>query len=170
MEILHAPWRKKFVIGSKKTKQPTTPKEDCIFCEQFNSTDDEDHFVLKRYKHVVVMLNRYPYNAGHLLILPTTHTRYLHELDPETQHELILATSNGTKIVKEVLKSDGSNIGANQGDYAGGSIPAHFHMHVLPRRKHDTNFLPLIADTKVISFDMHEVYNQLKPHFPDKLL
>jgi ATP adenylyltransferase len=169
MEILHAPWRKKFVVADSDAKKPGTPQEECVFCKQFAAEDPSQYFLLKRYKHVVVILNLFPYNAGHILVLPLDHKRLLQDFDTETQYELIRATAVSADIVGTVLEAPGCNIGANQGDCAGGSIPSHFHMHVLPRYQRDTNFLPLIAGTKVISSDMKEIFEQLQPHFPDVL-
>lgn len=169
MEILHAPWRKKFVVDSLQAKQPGATSQECVFCEQFAAEDPSAYFLLKRYKHVAVILNLFPYNAGHILVIPLDHKRLLQDFDHETQYELIRATALSADIVQTVMQAPGCNIGANQGDFAGGSIPSHFHMHVLPRYQRDTNFLPLIAGTKVISSDMQETFEKLKPHFPDVL-
>jgi ATP adenylyltransferase len=114
---------------------------------------------------MVVMLNRFPYNAGHLLILPYAHKAGLNELSKEDRQELTELTNASIEIVKRELTCDGVNIGANLGKAAGAGIPSHLHMHILPRFLGDTNFLPTLADTKQISFDLGKIYTRLKPHF-----
>lgn len=111
------------------------------------------------------MLNKYPYNAGHLLILPIKHVASLAELTKEARSELIELQSQSVEILQKTLNNDGANIGINLGKAAGAGIPSHLHIHILPRWQGDTNFMPTIAQTKVISFDLGQYYKKLKKQF-----
>lgn len=165
MEILHAPWRTGHVKKETKTKDEFATSHECVFCELIRQTNDEENFILRRYQHTIVMMNRYPYNTGHLLVLPIAHKDRLFSLTPEELHEYMDVITHCTKVANDVLKAQGVNVGMNIGKIAGASIPSHIHMHVLPRWERDTNFLPLICDTKALSTDMREIYTELKPHF-----
>lgn len=162
MNILHAPWRSEFSGKELKTKKTDSPEQECVFCIQLAKHNDEEHYILKRFKNCIVMLNRFPYNAGHLLIMPIKHTGELDALPAEVRTELIELISACTVILKQELASQGTNVGLNLGRASGPSIPAHLHFHVLPRWEGDTNFMPVLAQTKVISFDLNEVYTKLK--------
>lgn len=167
MKHLYAPWRSEYSQSVAQTKQEHTTEEHCVFCIKLKENDGE-HFILRRFEHCIVLLNLYPYNAGHILILPYEHVASLPELSKAARSELIELTSHSSIILKEILQAHGINIGLNLGKAAGAGIPSHLHMHVLPRYTGDTNFMPLLADTKQISFDLKEIYKKLKPAF-DKL-
>ena len=111
------------------------------------------------------MLNLYPYNAGHLLIVSLDHKNRLKELSPEERNELIELTDKSIQILEKTINPAGFNIGLNIGKAGGAGIPSHLHQHVLPRWIGDTNFLPLLAETKQVSVNLKDLYNQLKPHF-----
>lgn len=164
MKHLYAPWRSEYSQSVAQTKQEHTSEEHCTFCIKLKD-DNEEHFILRRFEHNVVLLNLYPYNAGHLLILPYEHVSTLSELSKAARAELMELTTHSTTILKEILKAHGINIGLNLGRAAGAGIPSHLHMHVLPRFTGDTNFLPILADTKQISFDLKDIYKKLKPSF-----
>lgn len=170
MKQLYAPWREDYSVSVANTKNEGAQKTECVFCSNFNSTHDEEHFILRRFNHIIVMLNLFPYNAGHLLLLPINHKASLDELSKETRIELIELTNHSATILGKKLKCDGLNIGLNLGKAAGAGIPSHLHMHVLPRFTGDTNFLPTLADTKAISFDLVKIYRQLKPEFDTLIL
>ena len=161
MKKMYAPWRTPY------TKRDHDNKKDkgCVFCTTFKSSDDTKHFVLFRGKHNFVILNLYPYNAGHVLILPNKHVGDLSDLNAEERAEMMELTNKAAGILQKSIKAKGINIGLNIGEVAGGGIPDHIHMHVLPRWPHDTNFMPLLADTKLISIDLEEVYDLLKDAF-----
>jgi ATP adenylyltransferase len=165
MKRLYAPWRNNY---TKKIASPSKddPSEDaCVFCRQLKENKDTDYFILKRFKHTVVMLNLYPYNAGHLLLLPLDHCPDFTTMSPEARCEMMELIMVSTQILQETLKAPGINVGLNLGKAAGAGIPSHLHMHVIPRWPGDTNFLPLIADTKQVSVDLHKMYAQLLPAF-----
>jgi len=117
--------------------------------------------VLARNEHVLVLLNKYPYNTGHLLIIPLNHVAQLSDLSPEVRASIMEATAEWSQIVQRELNCQGFNIGLNIGKISGGSIPDHLHMHVLPRWQGDTNFLVTLAETKLISFSLSDLYHAL---------
>ncbi len=165
MKNLYAPWRSSYAASTEDSKQEHAKKDDCVFCTQLQENNDEKYFILKRYTHCFVVLNKYPYNAGHLMVLPLVHEKQLDNLSAEARHEIMDATSHCVKVVEKVLKAEGINIGLNIGRASGAGIPSHLHMHILPRWNGDTNFLPTLADIKVVSFDLKEIFELLKPEF-----
>ena len=165
MKKLYAPWRSDYASSVAQTKEEKAGAQDCIFCTQFSLNTDDEHFILKRFKYNCIMLNRYPYNAGHLLIIPFEHRAELDQLDAAARSEMMELASKSTELLRTALKPDGFNIGFNLGKAAGAGIPAHLHMHILPRWSGDTNFLPTLSDTKQISFDLGKMFKDLKPYF-----
>lgn len=165
MKILYCPWRSDYTNEVNEGKKEGACANDCIFCKQFAKNTDDAHFILKRFKHHAVMLNRYPYNAGHLLILPFNHVANLLDLSPEARAELTEIIAHSIPILKEQLGAHGFNVGLNLGKAGGAGIPAHLHYHILPRFFGDTNFLPTLTQTKQISFDLNKMFEQLKPAF-----
>lgn len=166
MKNLYSPWREAYAKnvhdGSKKE---TTTADDCIFCQQLAENQDEKNLIIKRFKHNYVLLNKFPYNAGHMLVLPLAHHATLNEISHETRAELMEIVAQATQICTDALKSDGCNVGINLGKAAGAGIPSHLHIHVLPRWSGDTNFMPVIAEVKQISLDLHKIYEKLKVTF-----
>lgn len=164
MDILYAPWRDKYVNKSIKKDEITCI--ECVFCEKFQEKNaDENALILKRTKQCIVVMNLYPYNSGHLLVLPLDHVSELSDLSKEVRVELFELMNASIQIMKKVLKAEGINAGLNLGRASGAGIPKHLHLHIVPRWQGDTNFLPIIAETKQISVDMKRIYNELKPAF-----
>ncbi len=165
MKHLYAPWRRSYAYDAEKKRGLQAPQ--CVFCQFASSPeDDEVNFVIKRFKHVFVVLNLYPYNGGHLLVVPYKHTGSLVKLDSKERAELIESSALAMEKLQHQLMPDGFNMGINSGGRAaGGSIPEHLHMHVLPRWDGDTSFLPTLADTKPISENLMLLYKQLKKIF-----
>jgi len=162
MKKLYAPWREQYVTKAEHKKNK--PK-GCLFCNKAKRKNDEKEFIIARYPHCFVMMNLYPYNAGHLMIIPNKHTKDLKKLSSAERVELIHALSESIDILNKTLKPDGINVGINLGKAAGASVPGHLHIHVLPRWKGDTNFMPLLAETKHISTDLKKIYKTLKKAF-----
>lgn len=159
MEKLYAPWRSNYVVSNPHDTE-------CALCLSQSQEDDEKRYVIKRYNHVFIILNLYPYNAGHIMVVPFEHKGSLSELSPQTRVEFIETTALCEEILKEELQVDGLNIGLNLGGKsAGGTIPEHLHLHVLPRFYGDTNFLPLLFNTKQIAIDLNVMYQKLKKAF-----
>ncbi len=164
MKALYAPWRHDYV--NRKLPKPHQPlKNDCIFCHQFAQNDDEKYYIIKRFTHTAVILNFYPYNAGHIMILPLEHQGDLSALSPQVRAELMEVTSLSMPIIEKALNAQGFNVGINVGAAGGGGIPHHLHIHVIPRWKGDTNFLETVAETKLISSDIDKVYQLLREGF-----
>lgn len=165
MKQLYCPWREHYSKDDGRSKQQDTTENECVFCVQFNGTSDDENLIIKHFEHCIVMLNKYPYNAGHILILPKEHCSDLSLLSPEVRNELMELTSKAVTVLREQINAQGANIGLNIGKIAGAGIPSHLHMHVVPRYNGDTNFMVTIAETKNISFDLVEMLKKLRPHF-----
>lgn len=170
MDILYAPWRGRYITDTVRSREKQKPSNECVFCAHFKEDNDSTNFILKRCKSMIVMLNRYPYNSGHLMILPVKHIGQLYELPTHDQQEMMTLATHSSKILQTVLECDGINIGINLGKAAGAGLPGHLHMHLLPRWNGDTNWLPLLADTKQISVDLEYTYKELKPSFDELVL
>jgi len=168
MKNMYAPWRSTYASDTGEGKKEGADKRECIFCHQLEQNEDKKNFILKRFENSFVILNRYPYNAGHLLVLPIEHFGTLNELSKTQRAELMEVTNQSIEIVSSTLKNDGLNVGLNIGKASGAGIPSHLHIHILPRWQGDTNFMPALAKTKVISFDLGKIYQELKNQF-DKL-
>ena len=164
MEILYAPWRDKYVKHG--IKQDSSQKKECVFCEKILVEDPANHeFVLKVTKHAFVILNLYPYNGGHLLILPIKHVKNIEDLSKAARADLMELMSASIVILKEKLKTQGVNAGLNLGRASGAGLPEHLHLHVVPRWVGDTSFITTVGQTKNVSVDLQEVYDELKPAF-----
>lgn len=156
MKKLYAPWRSAYL------KNKDQQESGCPFCNAAASCDDTKHLVLARRGDVLIMLNRYPYNAGHILVIPACHEGDPTQLTPELRTALAEAVNESILAVRKALSCDGVNVGMNCGKASGGSIPEHLHWHILPRWQGDTSFLPTLANTKLISDDLLQLYEQLR--------
>ena len=155
MENLWAPWRMAFI------EPKTPPKPDCIFCTQPADDRDEEHHILYRGKSCFMMLNLYPYNNGHLMIAPFEHANSIELLDAATLTELMEQAKLALHALRITMNPDGFNMGINQGQVAGAGFAGHVHYHVVPRWHGDTNFMPVLADTKVMPEHLDAVYHKL---------
>lgn len=162
MDKMFSPWRSKYIASFK---DPAPKNEKGSIFADLPPEEDEARLVVHRGKKCFVIMNLYPYNAGHVMIIPYQVTPHLSDLDDEAKLELMTLIDLSMKALQEVCKPHGFNIGANIGSVAGGSVDSHLHFHVVPRWHGDTNFMPVIADTKVISNDMRELYRSLKEAF-----
>ena len=161
MERLWTPWRRAFVEGAADTAQP-----GCFLCAiAADPTQDARNFVLYRATSVFVLLNLYPYNTGHLMVAPYAHTGDLARLEASVAAELMAVTQRSLVALERVYTPDGFNIGMNLGRAAGAGVPDHLHVHVLPRWNGDTNFMPIVADTKVLPESLDQTYERLEPCF-----
>ncbi len=154
IKLLWAPWRMKYIRG-KKVKE-------CVFCQKLNENRDETNYILFRKKNCFVILNVFPYNNGHLMVIPNKHLAEMEEMEKEILNELMSTVKESVGLLKKAFKPEGFNIGINMGKIAGAGIEEHFHIHIIPRWQGDTNFMPAIAQTKVISESLNETYNKLK--------
>ncbi|HDJ23952.1 MAG: HIT family hydrolase [Candidatus Aminicenantes bacterium 4484_214] len=160
MKYLVAPWREEYV---KKVAHQT----GCIFCLALEANNDEQAFILYRGKHNFVILNKYPYNPGHLMIAPYVHTALFEEAPKNSTDELNDLLKLSLKILNNVYHPHGFNTGMNFGQSAGAGVVDHYHLHVVPRWTGDANFMPLIGQTKVVIEDLRKTYQQLRPYFQE---
>lgn len=167
MKFLYVPWRSKYVLQKGVIKKEIATKKECVFCVKFSENEDKKNFILARFKYNNVILNIHPYNTGHLMILPKKHIKKLNELESAERSELMELTNYSINILEEKLKCEGINFGINLGKAAGAGIPSHLHLHIIPRWEGDTNFLPILANVKIISFDLNQIYNDLKLKFEE---
>ena len=163
MERLWTPWRRAFIEGAATV--PADAATACFLCTAPAQHDDAHTFVLYRGQRVFALLNLYPYNSGHLMVAPFAHTGDFAGLAPETAHELIGTTQRSVAILRRVYTPDAFNIGLNLGKAAGAGVPDHLHVHVVPRWNGDTNFMPLVAETKVLPETLDQTYGRLAPLF-----
>jgi ATP adenylyltransferase len=134
----------------------------CFFCAAIASDDERADLVLARDEHSIVMLNKYPYGHGHLLVAPRRHVAQPRELSEGEYHALMLAVRRATAVVERAFAPEGMNIGMNLGRAAGAGVADHCHWHVLPRWNGDTNFMPVIADVKVMSQHLEATLDRLR--------
>ena len=154
--ILYSPWRIDYIL-SKKTD------DQCIFC--INPSEDESHLVVYRSLKSFVILNLYPYNNGHIMVVPNKHIASLNDLDSIELSDLFSLVQQTEKIIKKVYTPDGINIGINLGKAAGAGIDSHLHVHLVPRWLGDNNFMTSIAGIRVIPEDFKKTYEKLKEAF-----
>ncbi len=166
MEKLWSPWRSKYIESFKTSSEKT---EDSLFTHILNENDDDKHFLLHRGKKVFVIMNLYPYNSGHLLIVPYVQSTSLSDLDEETKLESMNLLDLSCKALDDVMKPQGFNIGVNIGKCSGAGVDDHLHFHIVPRWNGDTNFMPVLNDVKIVSEAMEDTYKKLKASF-SKLL
>lgn len=158
IERLWTPWRMEYI------KDPG--REDvCIFCELPASGDDEAALILARGTLAFVILNRYPYNTGHLMVIPFRHAGEWESLTADEHAEISALTARSMDALKQTSGPHGFNLGVNQGRVAGAGVVDHVHMHVVPRWGGDTNFTLAVGGTKVLPETLDDTYAKLKPHF-----
>ncbi|NQT95118.1 MAG: HIT domain-containing protein [Candidatus Omnitrophica bacterium] len=153
MKKIWAPWRSSFIYDRSK--------KSCIFCDGRDSKNLRKNFILKKTKHSFSMLNIYPYNNGHVMVAPKTHKPSLVKLTRDELTDLMLLVNETTKLLDKCLKPKGYNMGINIGKIAGAGFPGHVHIHIVPRWEGDTNFMPTISGTKVISESLDSLYKRL---------
>jgi len=160
MNRLWAPWRMKYIRESIIENS-----EECIFCVKSDTTHDSERLILHRGKSVFVLMNKFPYNNGHLLIAPYRHIAEFSEVSDEEFLEMQKMLEISIKVMRATMYPQGFNIGVNIGRVAGAGIEDHLHYHILPRWNGDTNFLPVFGEVKVISESLEESYARLKAEF-----
>lgn len=160
MEKLWSPWRSQYIESFKD--EPKDYTDDSLFTRILKENKDKENYLLHRGKTCFIIMNLYPYNSGHLMIIPYKQANELSELDEQTRLELFELIDLGCKILTDALKPHGFNIGANMGRTAGAGVDNHIHFHIVPRWNGDTNFMPVLNEIKVISEAMNETYEKLK--------
>ena len=153
-----APWRLEYVKDASKDTE-------CIFCTKPHEGDDREALIAHRGERCYVILNAFPYTNGHLMVAPFEHVGQLQDLDPETLAELTTLASRAMTILDEAYDPEGYNVGCNQGRIAGAGFDSHIHMHVVPRWAGDTNYMPVIGDTRVMPQTLEQSYDTLAGKF-----
>ena len=157
MKKIWAPWRIEYI-------KQTRADDECFICEVINDDplNDKKNLILHRGKNVIVLLNLYPYIAGHLMVAPIEHTADLKDLQLETSSEMWSLTIKTVELLKAAIRPEGFNIGLNLGKVSGAGLKTHVHIHIVPRWSGDTNFMPILSDTRVISQGLSETYSELE--------
>ena len=158
MTHLWTPWRSTYMTQKKD-------KSRCIFCDAAADSSDEKNLVVHRGASCFVLLNRYPYTSGHIMIAPYEHAARLNRIAEATTDEIIRLTRRAENILEETYRPDGLNFGMNLGQAAGAGIEQHIHMHVLPRWNGDANFMTSVGNTRVIPEALEDTYAKLKSGF-----
>lgn len=164
---LWAPWRMQYV---ETQKEPAAGSgSGCIFCDKPGEDDDAASLIVHRGRLAYVILNGYPYNNGHVMIVPYKHVAEFHALDGATRDELGELTALALTVLSACYSPGGFNVGINQGAAAGAGIAAHLHQHIVPRWPGDTNFMPVVADTRVLPEGLTESYKKIREGFAAQL-
>lgn len=160
MQRLWAPWRMDYILEAVNPS-----RAECILCSLPQAQADRDNLILWRGRQVFAILNKFPYNPGHLMVAPYTHTGDLEGLPPDLLTDLTLGIQRAIGCLRGAMRPDGYNIGINLGHTAGAGIPGHLHYHVVPRWEGDHNFMPVLAETKVMPEHLQRTYDKLAPLF-----
>ena len=156
-EVLFAPWRYEYLVSEKPEK--------CIFCEAAASADDAASLVVHRGAEVFVLLNRYPYTNGHVMVAPYRHDAWLSRSTESTLGELIRTVARAERVLVDAYRTDGLNVGINFGSAAGAGIADHYHVHVVPRWKGDTNFMTVTGDVRIVPEELEYTRRRLQALF-----
>lgn len=157
MEILWAPWRIEYILQQKD--------EGCIFCDKPIANDDRQNLILHRGDHCFIIMNYYPYNNGHLMVVPYKHSPNLAELSAAENQELMDFLARCITVLTDKMSAQGFNIGMNLGTVAGAGVKDHLHFHIVPRWDGDTNFMPIIGHTRVSVEGLQQTWEKLKTGF-----
>jgi ATP adenylyltransferase len=160
-ETLWAPWRLSY-IANAVDKDADLPKGGCFLCRYRDDTRDAENYLVDRSEHSLIVLNRFPYNNGHLLIAPREHKAALDDLSDAELLDLQIQLRRMIKLLSLVIGAEGFNVGLNLGRVAGAGLPGHLHWHIVPRWNGDVNFMPAIADAKVIPQSLDSLYQLLR--------
>lgn len=159
MDTLWAPWRMQYIQGIDKKEH------ECVFCTKPSEKNDRGNLILHRGERAFVLMNLFPYNNGHLMVIPFQHTADILSIDKETSSEIWDLLTLSKRVLSAAFHPDGFNIGLNIGRAAGAGIDQHIHLHIVPRWNGDTNFMPALGETKVISQALQDTFEILLHHF-----
>ena len=154
MNRLWSPWRMAYIQNPHKA-------ENCVFCHAPELPDNAENLIVVRGQFCYVILNRYPYTTGHLMVVPFEHREKLEELSPEARAEMMELTNRGVQVLRKVYHAQGFNIGANLGAAAGAGIPKHLHFHIVPRWQGDTNYVTTIGNTRILPETLEDTYRRV---------
>ena len=162
MQRMWSPWRSKYIATFKSPKKKG---KRSLFTTALRGRDDTKHLIVWRGEHCFVIMNRFPYNSGHLLIVPYRQVSDIRDLRGEELAEIMTTVQRSVRALDAVMRPQGYNFGANFGRVSGAGIEDHVHFHIVPRWNGDTNFMPILADTKVVSEDMRRTLKNLQKAF-----
>lgn len=168
MNRMWSPWRSQYIASFKEP--PRKKNADSLFTAARKSRDDDKHLIVWRGKTCFVIMNRYPYNSGHLMVVPNRQTGTIQDLTADELNEIMQAVQRSIRALDAVMGPQGYNFGANLGKVSGAGIDTHVHFHIVPRWNGDTNFMPVLADTKVISEDMRKTLKKLQKFFNSEVI
>ena len=157
MKRLWAPWRMEYILGDKS--------HGCVFCTELKEDHDRKNYILYRGLKAFVIMNIYPYNNGHLMVIPYKHVETLEELPDSTLKEMMVLTKECCTILREAMNPQGFNVGVNVGAAAGAGIKEHLHIHIVPRWNGDTNFMSVMDDLRVMPQHLKETFDILEKGF-----
>ena len=158
MDHIWSPWRYQFI-------KTAASQSGCVFCQIVNSTEDEENLVVHRGESNFIILNRYPYTSGHVMVVPFRHMATLEETPSEAAREMMQLTQRVEKALRKLYRPEGINIGMNIGKAAGAGVAGHIHMHVLPRWVADSNFVTVVGETRVLPEELSETWRRLHGEF-----
>ena len=158
MKHLWSPWRMTYIENSKS-------EEGCVFCNAQAQADSAENLIAFRGKSAYVILNRYPYTSGHLMVIPFAHVATIEALDAPTRAEMMELTSRCTTELRNIYKPQGFNVGINMGEAAGAGVLGHVHIHIVPRWAGDTNFMSAVGETRVLPESLEDTYKRVKNAF-----
>lgn len=161
MKRLWAAWRMKYITN---TEQET----GCIFCNALAKADDGQNLVIRRGQHAFIILNKYPYTSGHLMVAPLAHQASLELLQPEERAEMMELVSKCITALRQVYNPHGFNVGINIGAAAGAGVPGHVHIHIVPRWNGDTNFMSTVGEVRVLPESLEETYRRVMEILHDR--
>lgn len=168
-DIMWAPWRMAYIDTEKEAARAGGPdpgaERPCVFCDLPAAGDDSGAYILARAEHAFLIMNLYPYNNGHLMAVPYRHAASLRDLDAATLADLMALLQRAEAVIGDAMRPQGFNLGMNEGRAAGAGIAEHVHLHLVPRWVGDTNFMPVMGDTRVMPQHLDETYALLRPGF-----
>lgn len=158
MNHIWSPWRMEYIENSNK-------EEGCVFCNAQAQEDGAANLIAFRGERAYVILNRFPYTSGHLMVVPFVHEAYLTKLDPQTRAEIMELTAQCITVLRKIYHPEAFNIGANIGEAAGAGVKSHVHMHIVPRWGGDTNFMSIVGETRVLPESLERTYERVRNGF-----
>ncbi|MCX6078437.1 MAG: HIT domain-containing protein [Chloroflexi bacterium] len=155
MKRIWASWRMKYINTAGK-------ETGCIFCNALSKNDDTDNLIAMRGEHAFIILNKFPYTSGHLMVAPLSHKATLEDLDAPTRAEMMEMATVCMSSLRKIYNPQAFNLGANIGEAAGAGVPGHVHLHIVPRWNGDTNFMSTVGEVRVLPEDINDTYKRVK--------